>query len=43
MEDKLKELKENFCKFYCEDSDKKLYCEYCQVDEYIRFIRDDIK
>lgn len=54
MEDKLKELKEQFCKFYCKYSNDKYIrdeeygyyfypCEYYQVDEYIRFIRDDIK
>jgi len=54
MEDKLLELKEQFCKFYClnkitgiEDYDgylldKQFVCKICQIQEYIKFIRDEI-
>ena len=41
MEDKLLELKEQFCKWYCPKKDEEL-CFDCQLEEYIRFIRDDI-
>ena len=54
MEDKLLELKEQFCKWNClnkstgikdydeEILDKQFVCKICQITEYITFIRDEL-
>jgi len=54
MENKLLELKEQFCKFYClnkstgiEDYDgkildKQFVCKICKISDYIIFIRDEL-
>jgi len=53
MEDKLLELKEQFCKLYCLNKigiedwdgyllDKQYVCHLCQINDYIKFIRDEI-
>jgi hypothetical protein len=56
MEDKLLELKEQFCNWYCPNIDEEIYtssslngeiwtellCEYCKIEDYIKFIRDEL-
>jgi len=70
MEQKLIDLKEEFCEWYCPNRDETIkmecsgivgcnqcdavisceeadnifidLCDYCMVDEYIRFIRDEL-
>lgn len=52
MEQKLIELKEQFCKWYCSNKEIDVLleegtindtCSLCMVEEYIRFIRDEVK
>jgi len=50
MENKLLELKEQFCKWYCPNKNGLDYggihfdhpCDFCMISEYITFIRDEI-
>ena len=53
MEDKLLELKEEFCKWYCPSKagiedydgyllDQQFVCKVCQIKSFIDFIRDEI-
>lgn len=50
VENKLLELKEQFCKFYCPNRTGLDYmgihidhpCDICMIEEYIEFIRDEI-
>lgn len=49
IENKLISYKENYCRHYCEYlntsiliENRVIYpCDYCQLDEYIRHIRDE--
>lgn len=48
MERKLQDLKEEFCKWHCPNKDydsERIFelCYDCQVDEYICYIRDQLK
>lgn len=48
MERKLLDLKEEFCKWYCPNKGVIVtrfigLCEECQVGEFIRFVRDELK
>ena len=54
MEDKLSELKEQFCNYYCPNKstgikyydeeilDKQFVCKICLINDYIAFIRDEL-
>jgi len=54
MEEKLLELKEHFCKWYCPNKlngvrdgegsnfDPDFVCWFCMVDKYIEFSRDEL-
>jgi len=54
IENNLLELKEQFCNFYCPNKNEFDYrneficesvydpCDYCMIDEYIKFIRDEL-
>jgi len=49
MEDKLSELKEQFCNYYCLNKNGLDYegihfdypCDFCMIKDYITFIRDE--